>query len=118
MLKRYVDDILVTSRCVCDECLRTLQRIVYDGVLVFDEDFDAAQQIGRTKSMKMLEMFIVWDGSKPTFFQHVKNLSMLVSESLALRKQFKFPVFLVFGSMSRFGSSVRNLVADALDGPN
>ena len=60
MVKRYVDDVLATSRCMCDDCLRVIQRIIYDGVLVFDEDPDATQTCGKTRAVKMLDLFFVW----------------------------------------------------------
>ena len=94
LVKRYVDDVLALSRCVCDGCLRVLQRLMYDGVLIFDEDFEAVQRCNRTVGVKFLDVFFTWDGTRISFFQSIKNLSMLINESLETRKQFRFPLFL------------------------
>ena len=41
----------------------------------------------------MLDIFFVWDGNSITFYQHTKNLSMIISENLQVRKNFKYPLF-------------------------
>ena len=77
----------------CSSCLDVIQRLTYRNVLFFEIDPEAVQTAGANTRIKFLDLVILWSSLNLIVTQNNKNIGLLASGILPLRKQFKLPLF-------------------------